>query len=68
MNAMRVLTVYAHHNPLSFCHAVLEQFTHDRRPGETWYRSWYRSQRTQLDATDRSGAKPRFRPRLELAE
>ncbi|MGH3143841.1 MAG: NAD(P)H-dependent oxidoreductase [Gaiellales bacterium] len=24
---MRVLTVYAHHNPLSFCHAVLERFT-----------------------------------------
>jgi len=24
---MKVLTVYAHHNPKSFCHAVLEQFT-----------------------------------------
>lgn len=24
---MRVLTVYAHHDPRSFCHAVLEQFT-----------------------------------------
>jgi Flavodoxin-like fold len=24
---MRVLTVYAHHNPRSFCHAVLEHFT-----------------------------------------
>lgn len=24
---MKVLTVYAHHNPRSFCHAVLEQFT-----------------------------------------
>jgi len=24
---MRVLTVYAHHNPRSFCHAVLDQFT-----------------------------------------
>ena len=24
---MRVLTVYAHHNARSFCHAVLEQFT-----------------------------------------
>ena len=24
---MHVLTVYAHHNPRSFCHAVLEQFT-----------------------------------------
>jgi NAD(P)H dehydrogenase (quinone) len=24
---MRVLTVYAHYNPRSFCHAVLEQFT-----------------------------------------
>jgi len=24
---MRVLTVYAHHNPRSFCHAVLERFT-----------------------------------------
>ena len=25
---MRVLTVYAHPNPGSFCHAVLERFTH----------------------------------------
>lgn len=24
---MRVLTVYAHHNPRSFCHALLERFT-----------------------------------------
>lgn len=24
---MRVLTIYAHHNPRSFCHAVLERFT-----------------------------------------
>jgi NAD(P)H dehydrogenase (quinone) len=24
---MRVLVVYAHHNPASFCHAVLEEFT-----------------------------------------
>lgn len=24
---MRVLTVYAHPNPKSFCHAILEQFT-----------------------------------------
>jgi NAD(P)H dehydrogenase (quinone) len=24
---MRVLTIYAHHNPRSFCHAVLEQFS-----------------------------------------
>jgi NAD(P)H dehydrogenase (quinone) len=24
---MRVLTIYAHHDPRSFCHAVLEQFT-----------------------------------------
>jgi NAD(P)H dehydrogenase (quinone) len=24
---MKVLTVYAHPNPKSFCHAVLEQFT-----------------------------------------
>lgn len=24
---MRVLTVYAHHNPRSFCHAVLQRFT-----------------------------------------
>ena len=23
---MRVLTVYAHHNPRSFCHAILERF------------------------------------------
>ena len=27
VRAMRVLTVYAHPNPTSFCHAVLEQFT-----------------------------------------
>src|SRR5512144_2101512 len=24
---MKVLTIYAHHNPRSFCHAVLERFT-----------------------------------------
>lgn len=24
---MRVLTIYAHHNPRSFCHAILERFT-----------------------------------------
>ena len=24
---MKVLTVYAHHNPRSFCHGVLEHFT-----------------------------------------
>jgi NAD(P)H dehydrogenase (quinone) len=24
---MNVLTIYAHHNPKSFCHAVLEKFT-----------------------------------------
>ena len=24
---MRVLTIYAHHNPQSFCHAILERFT-----------------------------------------
>ena len=24
---MRVLTVYAHPNPKSFCHAILQQFT-----------------------------------------
>ena len=24
---MRVLTVYAHPNPASFCHAILERFT-----------------------------------------
>ncbi len=23
---MRILTIYAHHNPHSFCHAVLERF------------------------------------------
>ena len=28
---MRVLTVYAHHNPGSFCHAVLERFTEGLR-------------------------------------
>jgi NAD(P)H dehydrogenase (quinone) len=28
---MRVLTVYAHHNPRSFCHAVLERFTEGLR-------------------------------------
>jgi NAD(P)H dehydrogenase (quinone) len=31
---MRVLTVYAHPNPKSFCHAVLEQFNEGlARPG-----------------------------------
>jgi NAD(P)H dehydrogenase (quinone) len=24
---MKVLTVYAHHDPRSFCHSVLERFT-----------------------------------------
>jgi NAD(P)H dehydrogenase (quinone) len=24
---MRILTVYAHHNPISFCHAIMEQFS-----------------------------------------
>ena len=28
---MRILTVYAHHNPRSFCHAVLERFTEGLR-------------------------------------
>jgi NAD(P)H dehydrogenase (quinone) len=28
---MRVLTIYAHHNPRSFCHAVLERFTQGLR-------------------------------------
>ncbi len=28
---MRVLTIYAHHNPRSFCHAVLERFTEGLR-------------------------------------
>ena len=28
---MKVLTVYAHHNPRSFCHAVLERFTQGLR-------------------------------------
>ncbi|WP_088287299.1 NAD(P)H-dependent oxidoreductase [Ideonella sp. A 288] len=28
---MRVLTIYAHHNPQSFCHAVLERFTEGLR-------------------------------------
>lgn len=30
---MRVLTIYAHHNPRSFCHAVLERFTEGLRDG-----------------------------------
>jgi NAD(P)H dehydrogenase (quinone) len=30
---MRVLTVYAHPNPRSFCHAVLEEFTQGLRDG-----------------------------------
>jgi len=30
---MRVLTVYAHPSPKSFCHAVLEQFTTGLRDG-----------------------------------
>ena len=30
---MNVLTIYAHHNPHSFCHAVLEQFTAGLRDG-----------------------------------
>jgi putative NADPH-quinone reductase len=29
---MKVLTVYAHPNPASFCHAALEQFTKCRLP------------------------------------
>jgi NAD(P)H dehydrogenase (quinone) len=28
---LRVLTIYAHHNPRSFCHAVLERFTEGLR-------------------------------------
>jgi NAD(P)H dehydrogenase (quinone) len=28
---MRVLTIYAHHNPRSFCHALLERFTEGLR-------------------------------------
>src|SRR5512135_1956271 len=28
---MKVLTVYAHHNPRSFCHGVLEHFTQGLR-------------------------------------
>jgi NAD(P)H dehydrogenase (quinone) len=28
---MRVLTIYAHHNPRSFCHAVLDRFTEGLR-------------------------------------
>ncbi len=28
---MNVLTIYAHHNPRSFCHAVLERFDHGLR-------------------------------------
>ena len=31
---MKVLTVYAHHNPRSFCHGVLDHFTQGlRTPG-----------------------------------
>jgi len=30
---MRVLTVYAHPNPKSFCHAILEQFTKGLKDG-----------------------------------
>jgi NAD(P)H dehydrogenase (quinone) len=30
---MRVLTIYAHHNPRSFCHAILERFTEGLRDG-----------------------------------
>ncbi len=30
---MNVLTIYAHHNPHSFCHAVLERFTAGLRDG-----------------------------------
>lgn len=30
---MRVLTVYAHPNPKSFCHAVLKRFTAGLRDG-----------------------------------
>ena len=30
---MKVLTVYAHHNPHSFCHGVLERFTDGLRDG-----------------------------------
>jgi NAD(P)H dehydrogenase (quinone) len=30
---MKVLTIYAHHNPRSFCHGVLEQFTRGLRDG-----------------------------------
>src|SRR5512142_62277 len=30
---MKVLTVYAHPNPASFCHAVLEQFTRGLKAG-----------------------------------
>ena len=30
---MRVLTVYAHHQPRSFCHALLERFTDGLRAG-----------------------------------
>ncbi len=30
---MRVLTVYAHHNPRSFCHAIMERFSAGLRDG-----------------------------------
>jgi putative NADPH-quinone reductase len=29
---MKVLTVYAHHDPRSFCHGVLEHFTEGLTP------------------------------------
>ena len=28
---MKMLTIYAHHDPRSFCHGVLEHFTEDLR-------------------------------------
>ena len=34
---MRVLTIYAHHNPRSFCHAVLERFTAGLREHEYFH-------------------------------
>lgn len=30
---MKVLTIYAHHNPRSFCHAILERFTQGLQDG-----------------------------------
>ena len=39
---MKVLTVYAHQNPRSFCHGLLEHFTQDcGTPKPTGSASWW---------------------------